>query len=86
MINLLGLLYKFLLRNRERLYESIKVEFRQHRDIDKSSPKGQLKIQMALEGLKQLHRFDGFNVVADMEYTMDDGSKVLNNPAKTSPL
>ena len=60
-------LYRRLLRscqtypskNRSRLYESIREDFKANKTLDPQSEKAQTQIQVALKGLQQLHQFDG---------------------------
>mmetsp|Transcript_7621 Transcript_7621/g.9405 ORF Transcript_7621/g.9405 Transcript_7621/m.9405 type:complete len:107 (+) Transcript_7621:222-542(+) len=48
--------------NRQRIYESIRVEFRENAALDPSCPKTQNKIRTAIKGLDQLHQFDVVNM------------------------
>jgi hypothetical protein len=60
-------LYRRLLRscetypskNRARIYESIRVEFRENISLDSESEKAKKQIHIAYQGLGQLHQFDG---------------------------
>ena len=60
-------LYRALLRacesypskNRLRIYESIRQDFRENVALDPASVKAQQQIQVAFKGLEQLRQFDG---------------------------
>eukprot|EP00980_Cylindrotheca_fusiformis_P018787 scaffold6265_cov193-Cylindrotheca_fusiformis.AAC.7 len=59
-------LYRRLLRacetfpskNRGKIYQSIREDFRENVDLDPDSPEGKKQIHIAYKGLSQLHQFD----------------------------
>ena len=60
-------LYRQLLRsyetypskNRGRIYQSIREDFRENKSLDPGSDKSRKQIHVAFKGLEQLHQFDG---------------------------
>ena len=60
-------LYRRLLRscetypskNRGRIYQSIREDFRDNKDLEVDSIKARTQIHVAFKGLDQLHQFDG---------------------------
>jgi hypothetical protein len=59
-------LYRRLLRgcqiypskNRDKLYQSVREDFRENKTLDPESDKARKQIQIAYKGLGQLHQFD----------------------------
>lgn len=62
-------LYRQLLRscetypskNRARIYQSIREDFRANQNLEPGSEKTRKQIHVAFKGLEQLHQFDGRN-------------------------
>lgn len=62
-------LYRQLLRscetypskNRARIYQSIREDFRDNKNLEPGSDKTRKQIHVAFKGLEQLHQFDGRN-------------------------
>jgi hypothetical protein len=60
-------LYRRLLRscetypskNRSRIYQSIREDFRENKSLDSDAPATHKQIHIAYKGLEQLHQFDG---------------------------
>mmetsp|Transcript_27516 Transcript_27516/g.40437 ORF Transcript_27516/g.40437 Transcript_27516/m.40437 type:complete len:106 (-) Transcript_27516:106-423(-) len=52
-------------KNRLRIYEAIRQEFRENKSMDPKSDETQVKVSIAIKGLSQLKQFD--------EYTMTGG-------------
>lgn len=46
-------------KNRARIYESIREDFRENMSLDSDSDKVKKQIHLAYQGLGQLHQFDG---------------------------
>jgi hypothetical protein len=46
-------------KNRMRIYESIREDFRENVSLDPESEKAKKQVHIAYKGLEQLHQFDG---------------------------
>jgi hypothetical protein len=73
-----------LKRNRTRIYETIRQEFRQNSTIEKSSASYEKKLDEAFRALKEMKKYDGMNKKTHVEYNQYDGSKGGFSPTSLS--
>jgi hypothetical protein len=71
-------------RNRTRIYETIRQEFRQNSTMEKSSAPYQKKLDEAFRALKEMKKYDGMNKKTHVEYNQYDGSKGGFSPTSLS--